>query len=77
MGLQEILARSGKLCKIQGCWQHRRVRPCESYGTCRLPIFSEKGEDCFICGAVALKLEEFCYYHTKFGANGNGNDKEC
>jgi hypothetical protein len=72
MDLHELLMRVGRICRCPGCNQHRKAEPCTSYGTCRLPVWSEDGEDCFYCGSPVIKLADFCYYHEKFGNNGNG-----
>ena len=74
MDLQEMLIECGRICKVSGCNQHRLPEPCTSYGSCRLPIWSEEDDDCFICGSPVIKLLDYCYYHEKFGHNGGNSD---
>jgi hypothetical protein len=60
-----------------------RVVPCTSYGSCRIPICPQDGdEDCFVVCPPVLKYKDYCYYHDKFfggtnlsaGYDGNGRN---
>jgi hypothetical protein len=76
MNLTELLILGGRLCKEPGCSQHRKPEPCTSYGSCRLPVWSDEDDDCFTCGSPVIKLLDRCYFHEKFGSNGgNGNEQ--
>jgi hypothetical protein len=72
--LHRLLLKSGKLCKCPDCNQLAKVVPSKSYGTCRVKIWSDEDEDCFIVSCVCYKRLDYCYYHEKFGHNGNGNN---
>ncbi len=72
MGLYESLLKAGRLCKEPDCNQHRKAEPCCSYGTCRLTIQTgERGVEGFYYGPPVMKLLDYCWYHEKFGHNGN------
>jgi len=75
MNTMATLISGGKLCKKPGCSQHRKPAPCISYGSCRLPVWSDEEADCFVCGAPVMKLLDHCYFHEKFGGNGGDNDE--
>ncbi len=72
--LYERLKKSGKLCKFTDCTQLAKIAPCKSYGACRVPIWSDEEEGCFSVLYAGMKQLDFCYYHEKFGRNGNGGN---
>lgn len=68
--MENILLRNNILCTIPGCNQHRKVTPCLSYRSCRLPVWSSKKSSeyqPFICGRPTMKRLDYCWFHEKFG----------
>lgn len=37
-------------------------------------MWSADGEDRFYYGPPVMKLDDLCWFHNKFGGNGNGNN---
>lgn len=66
--MEDVLLRNNILCTIPGCNQHRKVAPCLSYPSCRLPTWSDDPDhQPFICGRPVMKRLDFCWFHEKFG----------